>query len=120
VIDVVLGNLPEGRTRVNERYAYVGVTDWDWDGKLVIEAGLRKKTVDEYHVVEVEPEGFPGRVFLLAKQVRGTEVYQCSVGGGPDPLASEWACTCKAGQVRKYRCKHFLALSDYLRRKDSR
>jgi hypothetical protein len=115
MITSVIGNLPQGRTRTNERYAYIGVSDWDWDGKLVITAGIKKGVTDEYHVLEVEPNGFPGRSFLLAKQNGKGEVYQCSVGTDPDPYQADWKCTCRAGQVGRHKCKHFLSLHDRLK-----
>lgn len=98
-----LGRLDDGR-----EFAYVTVTGELYDGRLTV-WGTQKRTQKsrtDYQVQEAPTDGFPGRVWLLAKDCPEGTVYQTSLAA--DGHGS--ACTCDAGQVGRKTCCHVKAL----------
>lgn len=104
----VRGTLADGR---DYRYEPVAAPGAVIDGTLTVwgKGSRRDKDCEEYGVQEVPADGFPGRVWLLLKASDG-EVYQTSLG--MDGVSS--LCTCTAGRVGRYVCKHQLSLKALL------
>jgi hypothetical protein len=106
IIDgIASGVLPETATYDDRAWAWVPCGDPPADGTLTIRQRRtkgRRAELDSYLVEEQPPTpGIMGRVFLLAKQTKGTraEVYQTIVG----PM--NW-CDCQCGRVGHHECKH--------------
>jgi hypothetical protein len=114
VLDAVTIDLPRTRTHARrEATFYPG--DRPGEGTVVIRLWKGKragsKCESDRYEFEEEPCAYPScRSFLILNTTDADQpdVYRCRVGAYP-------ACTCRAGLVNRYECKHKAALAALVR-----